>query len=189
MRRQRSARQPYTGWFPGGCFSGSTSPVTSCRHWGCITASSSVIEAEEACKIRPTLSLFLYVPSSCWPKLLVWTTPVIPLDVAGSLLSSLSSWLSGVAQFNSGSLNIRSHMVEARGSHWERERSPPPRCAGESRRHAPALLFSRLQLIFCATVCAIAIRGACERGCILPLIPFRLRKCYNPVSVMIGRNV
>jgi len=36
----------------------------------------------------------------------------------------------------------------------------------------PAILFSEFQLIFCATVCAIAVGGACERGRILPLIPF-----------------
>lgn len=36
----------------------------------------------------------------------------------------------------------------------------------------PALLFSEFQLVFEATVCAIAIGGACERGRILPLIPF-----------------
>jgi len=36
----------------------------------------------------------------------------------------------------------------------------------------PAILFSEFQLIFEATVCAIAVGGACERGRILPLIPF-----------------
>ncbi|THV74765.1 hypothetical protein D6C77_06099 [Aureobasidium pullulans] len=36
----------------------------------------------------------------------------------------------------------------------------------------PAILFSEFQLIFCATVCAIAIGGVCERGRLLPLIPF-----------------
>jgi ammonia channel protein AmtB len=36
----------------------------------------------------------------------------------------------------------------------------------------PAILFSFFQLIFQATVCAIAVGGACERGRILPLIPF-----------------
>lgn len=36
----------------------------------------------------------------------------------------------------------------------------------------PAILFSEFQLIFQATVCAIAVGGACERGRILPLIPF-----------------
>jgi ammonia channel protein AmtB len=36
----------------------------------------------------------------------------------------------------------------------------------------PAILFSFFQLVFQATVCAIAVGGACERGRILPLIPF-----------------
>jgi ammonia channel protein AmtB len=36
----------------------------------------------------------------------------------------------------------------------------------------PAILFSEFQLVFCATVCAIAVGGACERGRMLPLIPF-----------------
>lgn len=36
----------------------------------------------------------------------------------------------------------------------------------------PAILFSEFQLIFCATVCALSVGGACERGKILPLIPF-----------------
>lgn len=36
----------------------------------------------------------------------------------------------------------------------------------------PAILFSFFQLVFQATVCAIAVGGACERGRILPLVPF-----------------
>jgi len=36
----------------------------------------------------------------------------------------------------------------------------------------PAILFSEFQLVFEATVCAIAVGGACERGRVLPLIPF-----------------
>jgi ammonia channel protein AmtB len=43
----------------------------------------------------------------------------------------------------------------------------------------PAILFGEFQLIFCATICAIAIGGACERGRVLSLIPFIF------VSVMI----
>ena len=35
----------------------------------------------------------------------------------------------------------------------------------------PAILFSEFQLIFEATVCAIAVGGACERGRLLPIIP------------------
>jgi len=36
----------------------------------------------------------------------------------------------------------------------------------------PAILFSEFQLVFCATVCAIAVGGVCERGRTIPLIPF-----------------
>ena len=36
----------------------------------------------------------------------------------------------------------------------------------------PAVLFSEFQLVFLATVSAISVGGACERGRILPLIPF-----------------
>jgi ammonia channel protein AmtB len=36
----------------------------------------------------------------------------------------------------------------------------------------PALLFSQFQLVFEATVCAIAVGGFCERGRLLPIIPF-----------------
>ena len=41
----------------------------------------------------------------------------------------------------------------------------------------PAILFSEFQLIFEATVCAIAVGGACERGRLLPIIPF-IVVCY-----------
>lgn len=36
----------------------------------------------------------------------------------------------------------------------------------------PAILFSEFQLVFCATVCAIAVGGAVERGRVVSLIPF-----------------
>lgn len=36
----------------------------------------------------------------------------------------------------------------------------------------PAILFSEFQLVFEATVCAIAVGGICERGRLLPVIPF-----------------
>ncbi|KAI5477743.1 putative ammonium transporter [Pseudohyphozyma bogoriensis] len=36
----------------------------------------------------------------------------------------------------------------------------------------PALLFSQFQLVFCATVCAISVGGFCERGRLLPILPF-----------------
>ena len=36
----------------------------------------------------------------------------------------------------------------------------------------PAILFSEFQLIFCATVCAISVGGACERGRVVAIVPF-----------------
>lgn len=36
----------------------------------------------------------------------------------------------------------------------------------------PAILFSEFQLVFEATVCAIAVGGVCERGRLAPLVPF-----------------
>ncbi|KAJ5689072.1 hypothetical protein N7462_003464 [Penicillium macrosclerotiorum] len=52
----------------------------------------------------------------------------------------------------------------------------------------PEILFSEFQLIFCATVCIIAVGGACERGRILPLIPFIFLWCtfiYEPIAHMV----
>ncbi|KAF2833738.1 Rh-like protein/ammonium transporter [Ophiobolus disseminans] len=52
----------------------------------------------------------------------------------------------------------------------------------------PAILFSFFQLVFQATVCAIAVGGACERGRILPLIPFIFlwsTFVYNPLAHMV----
>ena len=52
----------------------------------------------------------------------------------------------------------------------------------------PEILFSEFQLIFCATVCAIAVGGACERGRLLPLIPFVFLWCtfiYTPLAHMV----
>lgn len=41
----------------------------------------------------------------------------------------------------------------------------------------PAVLFSFFQLVFQATVCAIAVGGASERGRLLPLAPFIFVSC------------
>lgn len=48
----------------------------------------------------------------------------------------------------------------------------------------PALLFSEFQLIFCATVCAIAVGGACERGRTIALVPFIFVSTCSYVSSM-----
>ena len=44
--------------------------------------------------------------------------------------------------------------------------------AAEPVGSIPAILFSFFQLIFEATVCAIAVGGFCERGRVVALIPF-----------------
>ena len=52
----------------------------------------------------------------------------------------------------------------------------------------PAILFSEFQLIFEATVCAIAVGGACERGRLLPIIPFIFLWAtfiYDPLAHMV----
>lgn len=36
----------------------------------------------------------------------------------------------------------------------------------------PYDFYSEFQLVFCATVCAIVVGGAAERGRLLPIIPF-----------------
>lgn len=41
----------------------------------------------------------------------------------------------------------------------------------------PAILFSEFQLVFEATVCAIAVGGVCERGRLAPLVPFVFVSC------------
>lgn len=43
----------------------------------------------------------------------------------------------------------------------------------------PEILFSEFQLVFEATVCAIAVGGACERGRLLPLVPFIFVGAYD----------
>lgn len=48
----------------------------------------------------------------------------------------------------------------------------------------PEILFSEFQLIFCATVCVISIGGACERGRMLPLIPFIFVCLKSPTHLL-----
>jgi ammonia channel protein AmtB len=50
----------------------------------------------------------------------------------------------------------------------------------------PAILFSEFQLVFCATVCAISIGGICERGRVLPIVPFIF---VSPVILTIPSEV
>jgi ammonia channel protein AmtB len=48
----------------------------------------------------------------------------------------------------------------------------------------PAILFSEFQLIFCATVCAIAVGGIVERGRVVSLIPFIFVSHIHPFKTV-----
>lgn len=55
----------------------------------------------------------------------------------------------------------------------------------------PAILFSEFQLVFEATVCAIAVGGFCERGRLLPVVVFITVSCcccYPKAKCPISRD-
>jgi hypothetical protein len=68
------------------------------------------------------------------------------------------------------------HTIKLSGSRHARypccHRVLDPMVLAEPVGTIPAIRFSFFQLVFQATVCAIAVGGACERGRLLPLIPF-----------------
>lgn len=50
----------------------------------------------------------------------------------------------------------------------------------------PAILFSEFQLVFEATVCAIAVGGVCERGRLGPVVPFVFVSLFFFVFCLLG---
>lgn len=48
--------------------------------------------------------------------------------------------------------------------------------------------YSEFQLVFCATVCAIVVGGACERGRLLPIIPFIFVRLLLPTPQISTEN-
>lgn len=52
----------------------------------------------------------------------------------------------------------------------------------------PAILFSEFQLVFEATVCAIAVGGVCERGRLGPVVPFVFVSCFFLFFLRGGRG-
>lgn len=52
----------------------------------------------------------------------------------------------------------------------------------------PAILFSEFQLVFEATVCAIAVGGVCERGRLGPVVPFVFVSCFSLFFVSFWRG-
>lgn len=52
----------------------------------------------------------------------------------------------------------------------------------------PAILFSEFQLVFEATVCAIAVGGVCERGRLGPVVPFVFVSLFFFLFVFFGEG-
>lgn len=137
-----------------------------------ITA-TEVIKAWEACD--KTDSAFILVCSVfCWPII-----PAVGLGYSG-----YSTRRSGLASFMPALLAVAVCTIqwwlfgyslaygEGNGFIGDFKHFMHLNVLAEPVGTIPAILFSEFQLIFCATVCAIAIGGVCERGRLLPLIPF-----------------
>lgn len=134
---------------------------------------SSVVQAWEACS--QTDSLFIIACSVfCWPII-----PAVGLGYSG-----YSTRRSGLASFMPSILAIACCTVQWWALGYSLAYSDGSGVIG-NLKHAfhrgvladpvgsiPAILFSEFQLIFEATVCAIAVGGTCERGKLLPIIPF-----------------
>lgn len=133
----------------------------------------SVLEAWEACSKIDTVFI-LVCCVFCWPII-----PAVGLGYSG-----YSTRRSGLASFYPGLIAIivcsiqwwiigyslaygeGNPIIGGFGKAFHRG------VLAEPVGTIPEILFSEFQLIFCATVCAIAVGGACERGRLLPLFPF-----------------
>ena len=136
-------------------------------------AAAEVLKAWEACD--KTDSAFILVCS-------VFSWPIIP--AVGLGYSGYSTRRSGLASFMPALLAVAVCTIqwwlfgyslaygEGNGFIGDLKHFMHHNVLAEPVGTIPAILFSEFQLIFCATVCAIAIGGACERGRLLPLIPF-----------------
>ncbi|CAD0097014.1 unnamed protein product [Aureobasidium mustum] len=136
-------------------------------------AATEVLKAWEACD--KTDSAFILICSVfCWPII-----PAVGLGYSG-----YSTRRSGLASFMPALLAVAVCTIqwwlfgyslaygEGNGFIGDFKHLMHLDVLAEPVGTIPAILFSEFQLIFCATVCAIAIGGACERGRLLPLIPF-----------------
>ncbi|KAF2502965.1 putative ammonium transporter [Lophium mytilinum] len=134
---------------------------------------SAVQQAWEACDKTDT-AFILVCSVFCWP--------IIP--AVGLAYSGYSTRRSGLASFMPsvlavGTCSIQWWLIgyslaygEGSGVIGDFKYAFHRGVLSEPVGTIPAILFSEFQLIFCATVCAIAVGGSCERGRLLPLIPF-----------------
>jgi len=136
-------------------------------------SASTVLEAWQRCDLTDTLFV-LVCTVFCWP--------IIP--AVGLAYSGYSHRRNGMASFMPGILSIGVCSIqwfvigytlaygEGSGVIGDFKYAFHRGVLSEPVGTVPAILFSEFQLVFEATVCAIAVGGACERGRTLPLIPF-----------------
>jgi len=134
---------------------------------------STVLKAWEACDLTDTLFV-LVCTVFCWP--------IIP--AVGLAYSGYSHRRNGMASFMPSIVVIACCSIqwfvigyslaygEGSGVIGDFKYAFHNGVLADPVGTVPAILFSEFQLVFCATVCAIAVGGACERGRLLPLIPF-----------------
>jgi ammonia channel protein AmtB len=136
-------------------------------------AGTSVLEAWKTCDKTDT-TFILVCSVFCWPII-----PAVGLGYSGysTRRSGLASFMPAVLAI--GCCSIQWWLIgyslaygEGSGVIGDLKHFLHKGVLADPVGTIPAILFSEFQLIFCATVCAIAIGGACERGRILPLIPF-----------------
>jgi hypothetical protein len=164
------------GWFPGGC-------VPALPHQrlrvGIRTAPWQRRLSSRYGKpvIRPTQPSFLLCSVFCWPII-----PAVGLGYSGysTRRSALDSFMPAVLAIRCCSIQwwLFGYLLaygKGNGVIEDLRHFLHQGVLADPVSTIPAILFSEFQLIFCATVCAIAIGGACERGTILSLIPFSVR--------------
>jgi ammonia channel protein AmtB len=155
-------------------------------------AAAAVLKGWEACSKTDT-AFILVCSVFCWPII-----PAVGLGYSG-----YSTRRSGLASFMPAILSVSvcsiqwfiigyslaygegSGIVGGFGNAFHRG------VLSEPVGTIPAILFSEFQLIFEATVCAIAVGGFCERGRILPIIPFifvRMVPLFNGISLIINSS-
>jgi len=136
-------------------------------------SASTVLKAWEACDLTDTLFV-LVCTVFCWPII-----PAVGLAYSGyshrrnGMASFMPSILAvGVCSIQWFAIGYSLAYGEGSGVIGDFKYAFHRGVLSDPVGTIPAILFSEFQLIFCATVCAIAIGGACERGRTLPLIPF-----------------
>jgi Amt family ammonium transporter len=134
---------------------------------------STVQQAWDACDKTDT-AFILVCSVFCWPII-----PAVGLAYSGystrrsGLASFIPSVLSvGICSIQWWAIGYSLAYGEGSGVIGDLKYALHRGVLAEPVGTIPAILFSEFQLIFCATVCAIAVGGSCERGRLLPLIPF-----------------